>query len=123
MRKEGTRDMKFQELINKYHDSLKGGKGDSKSPNDVDKKELYVGIFVEFEHTKDSMKAMEIAIDHLTEKPSYYSELINDGLVDEKEALNAYDKLFKNKDKMEITETYIKYNNKKYTTNGYLIKE
>ena len=40
---------------------------------------------VELEHTKDSKVAEEIALDHLTEDPHYYSKLKTSGLADELE--------------------------------------
>jgi len=55
-----------------------------------------IGIKVEMEHTDDIKKAVEIAKDHLTEVPNYYTILINSGLVDEKEAINLYNKYYKN---------------------------
>ena len=39
------------------------------------KKELDMGVGIEMEHTKDESVAMEIALDHLWEDPSYYSKL------------------------------------------------
>jgi len=42
---------------------------------DVDSKELSMGIKVEQEHTSDKDKAKQIALDHLTEDPKYYSKL------------------------------------------------
>ena len=39
------------------------------------KKELEMGIKVEKEHTPDAKKAQEIAMDHLTEFPDYYTRL------------------------------------------------
>lgn len=38
-------------------------------------KQLKMGIEVEKEHTKDSAKAREIALDHLLELPDYYTRL------------------------------------------------
>ncbi len=68
-------------------DSIKGGKGDKKSDNDFDPNELEIGSMIELEHTKNKISAKEIARDHLTEDPKYYSKLIKSGLVDEPEAL------------------------------------
>jgi len=50
---------------------------------EIDKKELSVGIEVELEHTDDRSESMEIAVDHLKEDPQYYSKLLKAGLVDE----------------------------------------
>ena len=68
-------------------DSIKGGKGDKKSDNDFDPNELEIGSMIELEHTKNKIAAKEIARDHLTEDPKYYSKLIKSGLADEPEAL------------------------------------
>jgi len=70
-----------------------GGKGDATDPKSVDQKELAVGMKVEREHTDSDEKAKEITIDHLTENPKYYSELVASGIVDEKEALDLAKKL------------------------------
>lgn len=58
-----------------WKDKLKGGKADKKSPKDFDKQALAQGTRHESEHTKDKKLAMEIAMDHLTEDPKYYSKL------------------------------------------------
>ena len=68
-------------------DTISGGKGDKSDPSKFDKAELHVGVAVEMEHTDDKKKALEIALDHLTEDPKYYSKLIKSGLADEKEAI------------------------------------
>jgi len=54
---------------------LKGGIGDKLKPEDVDPKQLAMGIKVELEHTKNRKIATEIALDHLSEDPRYYSKL------------------------------------------------
>jgi len=46
-------------------------------------KELSIGVQVEMEHTNDEKIATEIAMDHLTEDPEYYSKLVNAGLAKE----------------------------------------
>jgi hypothetical protein len=58
-------------------DKLPGGKGDNKKPSDFDKKELAEGQSHEREHTTDKSLSKEIAMDHLTEDPKYYSRLKN----------------------------------------------
>jgi len=68
-------------------DALPGGKGDYITTNDVDAKELSVGIAVELERTDNRQKAKEIALDHLAENPKYYSELVQKKIADEPEAL------------------------------------
>lgn len=44
------------------------------------KKELLMGIEVEKEHTPSEETASQIAMDHLTEDPRYYSKLKKIGL-------------------------------------------
>lgn len=58
-----------------WSNMLPGGKGDNTLPQDVDQAELQMGIKHEMEHTNDPEIAMEIALDHLTEDPHYYSNL------------------------------------------------
>lgn len=43
-------------------------------------KQLNIGIQVEKEHTDDEDKARKIALDHLDEKPDYYTKLKKAGL-------------------------------------------
>jgi len=64
---------------------IKGGKADKMSCEDIArkhnvfvgtiKKQLETGIKIEKEHTNDENKAREIAMDHLTEFPDYYTRL------------------------------------------------
>lgn len=42
---------------------------------DVDPEQLRMGIEVELEHTNDRVVAERIALDHLTERPDYYTAL------------------------------------------------
>jgi hypothetical protein len=63
--------------------SLTGGVGDTTAPNNVNTKELSIGLQVEMEHTNDEKIATEIAMDHLTEDPEYYSKLVAAGLAKE----------------------------------------
>jgi len=56
-------------------DELSGGLGDTTDSNTLNRKELEIGINTEMEHTNDPVKAKEIATDHLTEDPQYYSKL------------------------------------------------
>jgi len=62
---------------------LPGGVGDRTPPNQVDPIQLSIGIQVEMEHTNDLGVAQEIAMDHLTEDPEYYSKLVAAGLASE----------------------------------------
>ena len=78
---------------------IKGGKADKLSVKDIaDKfgvsvseieKQLRMGIKVESEHTNSQTTAKEIAMDHLSEMPDYYTRL--DKM--EKEAIKAAKKL------------------------------
>jgi hypothetical protein len=63
-------------------EKLKGGLGDNKKDSDFIASELKKGIKVEKEHTKSLSIAKEVAKDHLTEHPKYYSALkkMEDGL-------------------------------------------
>lgn len=62
---------------------LKGGVGDATAPSDVNPAELAMGVQVEMEHTNDLKVATEIALDHLSEEPHYYTKLNQAGLTDE----------------------------------------
>ena len=61
----------LKKLINKQNI----GKHSFVSDNNYNKKELDLGEEIEKEHTSDSKIAKEIAKDHLTELPDYYSRL------------------------------------------------
>ena len=62
---------------------LPGGEGDSTPPEQVDPTQLSTGIQIEMEHTNDLGVAKEIAMDHLTKEPKYYSKLVAAGLAKE----------------------------------------
>jgi hypothetical protein len=64
-------------------DMMPGGKGDSANPHNFDPSEFELGMSVEREHTNDEKLAAEIAKDHLTEDPHYYSKLEKAGLTDQ----------------------------------------
>jgi hypothetical protein len=57
----------------KGDDVLKGGLGDDKTPTDFDPEQISLGIKVEMEHSSDPKVALEIALDHLSEDPEYYT--------------------------------------------------
>lgn len=65
------------EDLSRMHDEegekLKGGLGDDESPANFDPEQVSLGVKVEMEHTDDPMEALEIALDHLTEDPEYYT--------------------------------------------------
>ena len=73
----------FYEHLTEDVDSLVGGIGDVTAPSNVNTKELSIGVQVEMEHTNDEKIANEIAMDHLTEDPEYYSKLVAAGLAKE----------------------------------------
>lgn len=56
-------------------DQLEGGLGDDKLPNQFDPEQVAMGVKVEMEHTDNPLLAVEIALDHLTEIPDYYTRL------------------------------------------------
>lgn len=58
------------------------GKGDQKYINDFNIDQIIKGIDVEKEHTDSISKALEIVLDHLTEKDDYYTILDKSGLID-----------------------------------------
>lgn len=73
----------FYKSFGLREDSLPGGKGDETKETQVDPEQLQMGIKVEMEHTHDPDLAKEIAMDHLSEDPHYYSHLKDAGLADE----------------------------------------
>lgn len=56
-------------------DVLGGGRADNAKESDFDPVELKNGTKHEMEHTDDKAIAKEIAMDHLSEDPHYYSDL------------------------------------------------
>lgn len=75
--------VKYQQAIKKafgidirnFRESLPGGRADGQKITKYDLRQLLMGIDVELEHTKDRMRALEIAMDHLEEIPDYYTRL------------------------------------------------
>lgn len=77
----------YPELKNHHlcETSIKGGKGDEMTTQDIAdefdvpvsqiNRQLKMGIKVEKEHTKDASLARDIAMDHLSEMPDYYTRL------------------------------------------------
>jgi len=70
MRREVTTYIQF---LNE--DIIPGGLSDLRKPDEFNKADLEDGIKIELEHTSDPKIAEEIAMDHLTEDPSYYKKL------------------------------------------------
>jgi hypothetical protein len=58
-------------------EKLIGGLGDNAKDDEFDPEELKMGIAHEMEHTNDEAVAKEIAADHLSENPRYYTDLKN----------------------------------------------
>jgi len=56
-------------------DQIEGGLADDAQPSDFCPVQIAKGIQVEMEHTDDPHKALEIAMDHLTEISDYYDRL------------------------------------------------
>jgi hypothetical protein len=67
----------FIKSLGLKENGLPGGIGDYTDPTEVDQNELELGIKVEMEHTHDPNLAKEIALDHLTEDPKYYTKIEN----------------------------------------------
>lgn len=63
--------------------NLLGGVGDNTPSHSVDPVQLSLGVQIEMEHTNDHEIAQEIAMDHLTEDPQYYTKLVKAGLAKE----------------------------------------
>ena len=70
-------------MINSLNKKLPGGVGDNTPTHSVDPVQLSLGVQIEMEHTNDPEIAKEIAMDHLTEDPEYYSKLVKAGLASE----------------------------------------
>lgn len=78
----------FSEITTGKAPKLVGGVGDATAPEDVNPAELASGVTVEAEHTTDPDIATEIALDHLTDVPDYYTRLRKAGLAKELDACN-----------------------------------
>lgn len=107
--------MKLSELIRNFKYINIDGKGRNTPIDQVDKKQLAVGIIVEREHGTDMNNRMSIALDHLAENSTYYSTLIMSGLVDEPQALELAKKYLdidvtKNKNDEDLTNILLGYN-------------
>lgn len=73
---------KLPKLPKRIHEieNLIGGMGDNKSDEEFDQTQLEMGIKHEMEHTNDRETAKEIAKDHLSEDPQYYTHLKKSGI-------------------------------------------
>jgi hypothetical protein len=96
--------------------TIKGGKADKMSVKDIAKKfnlpvssiekQLEMGKKIEREHTDNAEKAKEIAMDHLTEFPDYYTRLNKM----EKEAEKHAKKLEVNEDTKSLIKRLVRKN-------------
>jgi hypothetical protein len=73
----------FYDHLTEQVGELTGGVGDATASANVNTHELAIGVQVEMEHTNDEKIATEIALDHLTEDPNYYTKLVDAGLASE----------------------------------------
>jgi hypothetical protein len=93
--------MNFIDFYNESTEKLIGGDGDFKSLKDISilhgvsyekiKQEFVKGVKEELEHTNDYVVASEIAKDHLTKDPQYYTKLDKSGLGDNEDNINELD--------------------------------
>jgi hypothetical protein len=58
--------------LDNFEDQIDGGLAAEKKPHEFDKEQLKRGLKVEMEHTNDPLVALEIAMDHIMEDPTYY---------------------------------------------------
>lgn len=70
-------------INNLTNNKLKGGAGDNTPSDKINPNQLSLGVQIEMEHSNDPEIAKEIAMDHLTEDPEYYTKLIKAGLAKE----------------------------------------
>lgn len=64
-----------EDVMPKQKEYIDGGLAEGKSEDEFDPEQIKLGIEVEKEHTPDENIAKEIAKDHLTEDPKYYTHL------------------------------------------------
>lgn len=85
LKKHDTNESKSSALASfLLEDDIPGGRApDNHQWGYIDKDQLAIGTKVEMEHTDDPGVAEEIAADHLTEDPEYYTKLKGAGLADE----------------------------------------
>jgi hypothetical protein len=62
-------------MATEFVNLCKGGLSKGEDPDDLDPKELKMGIKIEKEHTKSADVARKIALDHLHEHRNYYTAL------------------------------------------------
>lgn len=69
-----TENDEIQNDVESDDEALTGGLGDGAEPINFNPSQIIRGIEVEMEHTNDPKVALEIAMDHLTEDPEYYTK-------------------------------------------------
>jgi hypothetical protein len=69
-------DSSFEES---WKDRIPGGRASGRVPEDFNPRELHLGVRNEMEHTTDVRVATEIAMDHLSEDPAYYTKAATHG--------------------------------------------
>lgn len=70
---------KYRIDINKFSQSIKGGKSDNFNISDIvnyDISQICKGINVQMQHTNDPYIALQITLDHLDQFKNYYTYLI-----------------------------------------------
>ena len=89
--KDGKISLKKSEELKKagFDDEVAKAYAKDRFTGEFNEIEIVIGIQVELEHTDDTDVALQIAIDHLDENPTYYTDLMEAGLVDESIDMNA----------------------------------
>jgi hypothetical protein len=96
--KKGFDTHEAETTVYKILSSLINGGKSADFKGDYDPVQLEIGIAVEKEHTDNLTLREKISKDHLAENPKYYTDLCASGIVDEKEAMDIYNKkVLKNK--------------------------
>lgn len=118
--------MTFDKFLENKKDIIKGGAGAFMSMESISKKhnvsikyiekQFEIGKIVEIEHSEDKKNnsngnpkiRKEIALDHLSENPNYYTDLVEACIVDELSAILKYIELFGEIKNKETKKKYIK---------------
>lgn len=65
----------LKKIAKVFKDRLRGGDADGGKPGDFDPRQMAMGVKEEREHTRDPHLRKEIAMDHLSQNPKYYSAM------------------------------------------------
>jgi len=100
----------------------KQGKAKNKPDSDFCPIEMEIGIAVEHEHVKDDKAAKEIAKDHLTENPHYYTKVLGPA---EPEVMDKAERIVKKHGYKSVDDYFEKTKGKKVdvTVDGMDIKQ